>query len=362
MIQRTRFKSVPKMNHSKLRKRSRVRRKRQILFEGLESRQLLSADSGIVTVPSSVDPSLFEARAPRNIGTVQAFQYFEGEGGSMGVNDSYQNAEFVPLGNGPNQHDTVDITGSMSYSTTVPGYTTTDIDTYAMDLKAGDILDIAVQGSGSNFTVLYDNGSIWFGTDANQAGYPPASPLMTAGNAVGAQVVPEDGRYYVVVAPTFGSGTYQLGLRTYRPITEQLPIGYQQVVYLDFDGGYFPNSILPGDPQTGMVRFLGITDSLNQLGIVQPTQSDVDMIIDYVMDEVEQELHTIATNGTNGDFDATGIPGQYGITVLNSRDNPDPGINNPLVTRVMLGSEVGATVSGIYGVSPSGDIGNFDLS
>lgn len=355
----------PRPKREETSKRAKRRNKRRALrVEGLEARQLLAAGLG-TSLPPTINPELFAPVAPRNIGTVTAFQINEQEAASeLGLNDSLQNAEFIPLGTGAGQEDTIDINGSMSFTQNFIGYTTTDIDTYAFNLRGGDILDIAVLGSSSNFTVFNPNGSIWFGTDTNLTGYPQASPLMTAGNAVAAQVVPEDGTYRVSLAPTFGSGNYTLGLRVYRPVLESLPIGTQQIIYLDFDGGIYPTSNFAGIPQSGVIRFLGTTDSLNLYGIATPAPGDADLIIDYVVQEVEEQMHSIATNGTNGDFDATGIPGQYGVTVLNSRDHADPGLNNPLVTRVQIGSEVGndPSILGLYGVSPSGDVGNFDPS
>ncbi len=142
---------------------------------------------------------------------------------------------------------------------------------------------------------------------------------------------------------------------------EQTPIGAQQVLFLDFDGGIYPTSDFPsaGLP-LGQVRILGLEDSLDILGFVNPNPGDADAVIDATLIEVEQQLHTIATNGENGDYDATGIPGQYGILVLNSRDHLDPG-DHPLVTRVIIGSEAGTGFTD-FGISQTIDVGNFDPS
>jgi hypothetical protein len=337
--------------------------------EGLEGRRLLNAASGTPTTGSGsqIDPGLFATREPRNIGTVPAFQVNEDElPGTNGSNDSFLTADVVPLGTGAGQQDTVDVTGFMGITTSPQGVTVSDVDTYAVDLRAGDILDLAVIGAGSNITVLNSDGSIWYGTDVNTVTpgqYPNSSPLMNTGNAVAAQVVPEDGRYYVTLAPSNTGGNYTLGMRVYRPVLEQTPIGTQQILYLDFDGGLYPTTVFEsaGLP-FGIVRFTGATEALDVLGILDPAPGDDDLLIDYVLEEVEQQLGSFATLGTNGDYDSTGAPGQYGVTVLNSRDHADPGTDNPLVTRVQIGTEVGTNFTGLYGISESIDIGNFDPS
>ncbi|KAA5543622.1 adhesin [Roseiconus nitratireducens] len=333
------------------------RRRRRLLMEGLETRQLLAAETGFV------DPGLFPAVQPRNIGAVQSFKLNEGElGGQFGSNDSLLSADFLPLGTGAGQQDTIDVTGSMGFVSTPQGNIVTDVDTYAFDLRAGDILDVSVIGAGANLTVFYENGRIWWGTDTNTAisTYSDGSPLMTVGNAVGAQVVPEDGRYYVNLAPSFTNANYTLGLRAYRPVMEKAPIGAKQILYLDFDGGtypssdFFPSVVLP----FGQVRLLGLPDSLDVLGFTNPLPGDADAIIDATVEKVKQEFATLGINGFNGDFDSSGIPGEYGITILNSRDHADPGDQNGLVTRVVIGSEVTQGLTD-FGLAQNIDVGNF---
>ena len=109
-------------------------------MENLEARQLLAAE---------IDPSLFAAVEPRNVGTVPSFQVVETEI-NPGENDSIQNAEFVPLGTGPGDEHTIDLSGTMSVTTSSQGNTTADVDTFAFDLEAGDILDVAVVGATAN--------------------------------------------------------------------------------------------------------------------------------------------------------------------------------------------------------------------
>jgi len=345
-------------------------------MEGLENRQLLAADAGLLN--PIIDPDILAGSQPRNVGTVQAFQVVEDEFATeFGRNDSFVNAQQIPeFGTGPGDQDTIDVTGTMVLTQSPQGSILTDVDPYGADREAGDILDLAGIGSGANLTVMYGEGTdrplgrIWFGTDINVpvdpvsgvSSYPPGSPLMDAGNAVGAQVVPTSGRYYIQVAPSTTTANYTMGMRVYRPVLEQTPIGAQQIIYLDFDGGTYPTSDIAGSGlPLGLVRFLGTVDSLDVLGIIDPAPGDEDLIIDYVVEEVEQQLESFATLGTNGDFDSTGNPGDYGVTVLNSRDHADPGRNNPLVTRVQIGSEDGTGFTD-FGIAQSNDVGNFNPS
>ncbi len=192
MIKRTELESS-RRSKNLARSKKLSRRKRRLMMEGLENRQLLAAVP--VALPA-VDPALFAAVEPRNIGTVQAFAFNEGETAiQSGVNDTLQTANFVPLGTLPDQQDTIDITGTMGVTYSSQGNFTTDVDTFAMDLRGGDILDVAIIGAGANLTVSYENGRIWWGSDADNFGplpvglapvYPDNSPLMIDANAVGA--------------------------------------------------------------------------------------------------------------------------------------------------------------------------------
>ncbi|MEO1528269.1 MAG: Ig-like domain-containing protein [Planctomycetota bacterium] len=358
MIQRTDSESRNRQNASQRegarRRRSRSQRRR-LLMEGLEARQLLASD--LPDLPAD----FLQLSEPRNIGSVPAFVVNEVET-TPGTNDFLGGAQLVPLGTGAGDEDTIDVNGSMGLTVNNAGVITTDIDTYAFDLRAGDILDLAITGAGSNLTVFHPNGRLWFGTDLNTSvGYPSGSPLQTLGNAAAAQVVPEDGRYFVQLAPSLGSANYTLGLRAYRPVLETAPIGSGQVIFLDFDGGIFPTSDFgntAGNP-LGVVRFQGLDANLATLGFINPNNpEDVDAIIDYILEEIPQHFESVATGGSNGDFSTTGIAGEFGLKILNSRDHADPG-NHPLVTRVIFGTDQELTTQGLFGIAQSIDVGNF---
>ena len=255
----------------------------------------------------------------------------------------------------------------------------------------GDILDIATQGAASEFSVHYGQlenptgnnidptsnpsfGQLWFGVNdgdpvnpvPDQAiFYPSDSPLQIVGNTAFAQVIPETGRYYITVAPLAAGGSYTLGLRTYRPVVESLPIGTQQIVFVDFDGGIYPRTVFDQSipPAQGRIIYPSLRESLPFLGIQEIDDASYNRLIDQTMAEVEAQFNTLSNtvNGNNGDYDLTGIPGEYGVTVLNSRDHADPGTNNPLVTRVLIGGSQADVEIGTIGLSSTIDIGNFSM-
>ncbi|MCC9601398.1 Ig-like domain-containing protein [Stieleria sp. JC731] len=365
---------------------ARSGQKRRLLMENLEGRRLLASDTAFTPVP--VDPALFAAQLPRNVGTVTAMQIGENEtAGVRGGNDTIATAQVLPLGTLASQEDTIDVSGSLNISFNSQNQIISDVDYFAVDLQAGDILDIALIGAQGNFSVSYGPGTqapgrFWFGTDSNQSLLDPVtgevlyakgSPLQTLGSAVGAQVVPETGRYYIGLAPAAVSANYTMGLRAYRPVIEQAPLGAQQIMYLDFDGGFYPSSEISGSTlPLGMVRFDRLVDNLGVLGFTNPTQVDGDLLQQQILAEVRDHYDTITVYGNNGDYDETGIGGQYGITIVSSLECPEFGdrsacavgntdlTNNPLVTRVMVGGLVSNTgIDGVYGIAESVDVGNF---
>lgn len=358
-------------------------RNRRLTLENLETRQLLAAAIGSGGPAFVSGYGAIDNVAPRNIGTVTAFQFNESElSTGRGINDSRGTAEAIPLGTLPGQQDTIDIRGSLPPLTnsTLNGTQFEDVDFFRFNLRAGDILDIATTGAAGRFDVLYANGQQWFGTLSNNGQvYPANSPLQTLGNAVGAQVVPETGTYFLRISREV-TGTaataYTAGLRVYRPVMEGAPIGAQQVIYLDFEGGLFPTSLFfdpaafdPPLPST--IQIPSLVESLNNLGfnvpiVVTPeSEAIVNTLIDDVLDRIEDDFNLwIPATGGNGNFNATGIPGQYGVKILNSRDHADPGFNAPYVTRVFVGGAADDVIfpAGLYGIAQSVDVGNFNTS
>ena len=84
-----------------------------------------------------------------------------------------------------------------------------------------------------------------------------------------------------------------------------------------------------------------------------------------VLSEAVNALFDDVPNYTgNGSFAATGIPGSFGVEILNSFDDPEP-TDRPF-TRVVFGSQASfpeiAAGGGLLGIAQTVDVGNFDLS
>ena len=235
------------------RREARASEKRRLMMENLESRQLFAVLTEIPLQPAPTNLPLYTQA--RNIGSVAAFNYTEVEGFTTSNGNNTRNtAEFLPLGTGPGQQDTIDIVGSLPFGTTLTntGFTN-DLDYYAFDLRSGDIVDIATQGAAGNFAIQGPYGanglplpgqpSVTVSYASNlPIGAVPAiggdgSPLQTQGNVTGQFIAPADGRYYVLVSAITQTTSYTLGLRAYRPVTESLAYGDAQILYLDWEGG-----------------------------------------------------------------------------------------------------------------------------
>lgn len=362
MIERSKTTS----KYSKRDRADRVNKKRRLMMEGLESRQLLAV---LTDLPTSPVPSNFtEYTQNRNIGTVQTFTYIESERlTEAGKNDTQFTADFVPLGTAPGKQSTVDIFGSLpvGLGTTQSGFTS-DLDTFSFDLRGGDILDIATLGAAGDFSVRNSNGLIIFGsTDIADPNAQP--PRQTVGNATGTVVIPRDGRYSITVAPDNTLSNYTLGLRVYRPISETLAAGDAAILYLDFDGdivdgNYFQNN--QGLPVPGFVRIPSLAESLPVLGLQLGDTAAENQIIDDVVDNVVRIFEDLTRTGSNGDYEVTSNPGDYGLRVLNSRDHRGMvSFSDPRVTRMLIGGTGDDILNGgVYGFAENVDIGNFDLN
>lgn len=289
-------------------------------------------------------------------------------------NDSELFAQPLNLGTAAaGKTPSIDVSGTVAAGQIFPGFPPSpfDVDYYKFDLKAGDILSGAVFGAGQSLDLLFPNGRLLAASDqAIPLNFPdvfgpifPAdSPLQTQGNAVLANVIPADGTYFLRVAPLLENGNYTIQLRVHRPFLESEPVGTKQILYLDFDGGIFPaNEIIRFQP--GTVRVDPIGTVLDQLNPGLP--SDEDRLIDQIVELVKADFASLAETGSNGDFDSTGIPGEFAIDIRNSRDDGEMwGLPN--VSRIIVGGTLADVFepddSGLLGQAATIDVGNFDTT
>ncbi|GAA2379997.1 pre-peptidase C-terminal domain-containing protein [Dactylosporangium salmoneum] len=219
-----------------------------------------------------------------------------------------------------------------------------DHDFYAVDLVAGDVLGASVTDAGVALIVRDPAGRVVFGSAQDASAlYPPSSPLPGGGNAVVSYVAPRDGRYTLEVGGT--SGSYDITLEAYRPGLESQAQGTTQTLFLDFDGARLNTAIFGGP---GVRTLTPLQGFLGRWGL---TAADEDKVIDQVIATVRENLLA--------DAKARGTDPRVGLTILNSRDNPDA-FGQPNVQRVVVGGTIGELGLDTIGISQFIDPGNFD--
>ncbi len=170
-------------------------------------------------------------------------------------------------------------------------------------------------------------------------------------------VMPADGRYYVRVSQ--GDANYSLRLRTFRNTFEAESIGTKQRIFLDFDGATIRRDIFGIPAITGNARLSPLSSFLPGWGLNASHENlIIDKVIDVFTDRFKGPLSPAVT-GNNGLYSGTGVPGDYDIEILNSRDHADPwGLPN--VSRIIIGGTQAELLIGTIGIAQSIDVGNFN--
>ena len=369
-------------NHQSRKKFSEAMRS----FETLEDRRLLTAQPwsdgfyyppiGLSTafLPSHVSYQEYASNSAQQFGATGGSGIQPQPEGSLGFatvnevegttgNDNLATANFMNLGTGASQNDGLAIVGDLTSSQAGVG----DQDYFEFNFSAGDIIDaVAVGDINTNFDLAFFDST---GREiiANQIpippglGYPVTSPLSTSGNVNLAFIAPADGTYYARLSEALAPlpvQTYTLTLRARRPVLEAEPVGTVQTVFLDFDGAQIRRELF-GVP--GQARLSPLSDFLAGWGL-QPT--DEDRVIDKIIEEFTSKFYgatAVTGTGGNGDFFTTGVAGDFGIRILNSRDHADP-FGQENVSRIIIGGTVTELGIVTIGIAESTDIGNFETS
>ncbi|MCY2983939.1 MAG: Ig-like domain-containing protein [Planctomycetota bacterium] len=348
----------------------KVVNKRRMILESLEDRRLMVADAlyypPIGRFTAFLPPTITAQQyAQRSVA-----QYGDGgvpisDGGGEGnapfsttelePNNVPTQAQLLPLGTLPSQSSVVTVSGQAFSNVRTNTY---DEDYFAVDLRAGDIVDAALSSSRTGWDVsLFDSaGNEVMGSVANPSvlGYPPSSPLINTTAAVTfALTVGSTGRYYFRVAD--GNSAYSLRLRAFRNSIESEPIGTKQILYLDFNGSTVNPAIFGGPSLTS--RIPSLIQTLEPYGFTQVQENE---LIDKIVAKVKEDfIGSLPSSGGNGYFGADGRPGSFDIDIRNSRDNADPwGLPN--VSRVLVGGSVAEFPIATIGIAQSIDIGNYD--
>jgi hypothetical protein len=217
-----------------------------------------------------------------------------------------------------------------------------DIDVFAVELRAGDVVGNSVSGAAPEIT-LYDpaEDNVMGSTQDATFIYPSASPLPGGGNAVAEHVADEAGWHYVAVAG--GSGSYDITVEGYRPpLDTERPV---QTLFLDFDGARINTGIWGGP---GVRTLSPLRTFLGRWGL---TNADLNPLIDEIIANVQESIEA--------DMIASGVNPEFRIKILNSRDHRDPW-GKPNVSRVIVGGTIAESGIDTIGIAQSIDPGNFE--
>jgi hypothetical protein len=219
-----------------------------------------------------------------------------------------------------------------------------DLDFYAVDLVAGDVLGASVTGAGIRLSVRDPGGRVVFGSEQDASFiYAPSSPLPGGGNAVASYVAPRDGRYTFEVGGT-GAGQYDVTVEAYRPGPEALELGTTQTLFLDFDGARINTAIFGGP---GVRTLSPLQGFLGKWGL---GSADEDKVIDQVIATVRENILA--------DAKERGTDPRVGLKILNSRDNPDA-FGQPNVHRIVVGGTIAESGIETIGIAQFIDPGNY---
>jgi hypothetical protein len=259
----------------------------------------------------------------------------------------------------PNDPDSSAITGTFGsegvYDLTVE-LKNADIDVYRVSLEAGDVVGASLEGSPYLASLIGPDGSERIGSGQNATlTHPRTSPFFNSPGPVAlSYVIDQAGDYYVAVHSV---GAYQANLQVYRPAKE-VSVRGTQVLFIDFDGLTLDLGELPfGFPPGTRTTLSPLSSFLDRWDL---SASDEDAVIDAILATVEENLsEDIRALGANGDFDATGQPGDFDIEIRNSRDHADPW-GSPYVSRVIVGGTIPELMIETIGIAESIDVGDFD--
>jgi hypothetical protein len=240
------------------------------------------------------------------------------------------------------------------YSVTI-GLGAGDIDFFSAELRRGDIIGMAGAGVQKLQLIAPDGVSLIHGSGQNASGiYPSSSPLPGGGSHALSYVIPADGTYFMTLGAN-ANGTYSVVASLFRPNFEQQAELNHQYLFLDFDGvtGLAADQIWGGNANATLSP---MSVFLAGWGLAP---GDEPALIDAISARVQAIMDDIATNGNNGALTiGDGTPGSFKVTVLNSKDHPDP-FGQTNVSRLIIGGTISQLGLSTIGIAESIDVGNF---
>lgn len=231
------------------------------------------------------------------------------------------------------------------------GLNVTDADYFTFTVAPGDIIAGASSLAGSRVTLFDPSGAERVGSVQDVSSLLPGS--FPGGGPSFAYVAEAAGTWAARVGG-LATGAYTLQLRAFRPNLEQQLLGTTQTLFVDFDGATIDPAIFGGSPGTAVLSPL--SSFLTAWGL---TAGDENAVIDGILSVLEENLSTdMRVLALNGDYDISGIPGDFDLVILNSRDHVDP-FGNPNVSRLIIGGTIPELGIGTIGIAQSIDPGNF---
>jgi hypothetical protein len=235
------------------------------------------------------------------------------------------------------------------------GVNTQDSDYFTISLLAGDVIAANLLAPFGTRVSLFDPGGGLRVDSGQDVTFIEPGPFPSGGAATLAYVAETAGSYAIRVRGA--AAGYTLELRVFRPALEGGTPGAVQTVFVDFDGATIDPAIFGA--ASGNVSLSPLSSFLAGWGLAPAAESD---LIDAILAVLEENLSTdMRILGLNGDFDASGTPGDFDIVLLNSRDHPDP-FGAPNVSRLIIGGTIAELGIGTIGIAQSIDPGNFATS
>ncbi len=247
--------------------------------------------------------------------------------------------------------------GSTGWYTIIVTTGNKDPDWLQFDLVEGQVFSARALGGVTSLGTVSPGGAprAYSAFDVNSLG-APGSPFPRGGSSH-AFVVPSTGRYAMelrsdgVLLP---DEPWQVDIVVSDPGMTAKPVGSRQILFLDFDGATLNASVVMGpDELRALTPLAGF---LANWGIPAQQESQlIDKIIQVVEENLSADMKAV---GGNGDYVVTGAAGDFALTILNSRDHPDP-FGLPNVSRVIIGGTMAQLGVETIGIAQSIDPGNY---
>jgi hypothetical protein len=236
------------------------------------------------------------------------------------------------LGSGPGQNPRAQITGTLSGPS--------DVDSFAVGLRSGDVLGVSVQGGAGELQLRDPGNTLVEGSAQDRAvSYPSSSPLPTGGKAVIDHVAAVAGTH--VLSVLGGNGPYTATVAIFRPSIQP------QRLYLDFRDTTVDTRLFGVDTGAPEPRKLSpLSAFLPRWGL---TPAEEPRLIQTIAETVSTNLR------------GTGAGQVLLETSEDNTENPDHAgtFGQPDVSRVVIGGTQAEAGLNTVGISESVDPGNF---